>query len=251
MRLLCVIPARLGSTRLPHKPLRLLAGTPLIVRVVQRVRSLELGGRLVVATDDARVARAVGAIGARAVLTDPRHRSGTERVAEIVGRPEYADVDVVLNVQGDEPLIPAAAIHGALARLEGEVPVGTAAAPLASELALDPSRVKVSVDATGHATRFSRAPLPAGEGASSEYLQHIGVYAYTRPSLLQWVALEPTAEEQRERLEQLRALAHGIRIGVAVLGSQAPPSIDTERDLRDAEACLTGAAEPTSMGELA
>ncbi len=238
MPLLCVIPARIGSTRLPEKPLRQIAGTPLITLVAEHARALGLAGDLVVATDDARVAALAEAAGVDAVLTDPRHRSGTERVAEVLARAAYAHADVILNIQGDEPFIPTRAVHGALARIARGDPIGTAAAPLAPERVNDPHRVKVAIDVHGHATGFSRAPLPAGEGASSEYLQHVGVYAYTRKALLDWVRWTPVTEEENERLEQLRPLGHGVCIGVAVLAEEVPPGIDTEDDLRNAEAWL-------------
>src|SRR6185503_8036584 len=198
MHLLCVIPALIGSTRLPQKPLRLIAGTPLISLVAQRLKALNLGGNLVVATDDERVARIARESGVDAVLTDPRHQSGTERVAEVLAHPMYADADVVLNVQGDEPFVPEAAIRGALKRVMHGDSVGTAAAPLPAERVADPDRVKVAVDRNGHAVSFSRAPLPAGEGASCEYLHHVGVYAYTRGALQDWIRLKPVPAEARE-----------------------------------------------------
>ena len=120
--------------------------------------------------------------------------------------------------------------------------VGTAAAPLAPEQASDPNRVKVTVTTAGRAIEFSRAPLPAGDGASCEYLQHVGVYAYTRAALLDWVRRTPVPEEAVERLEQLRPLRHGMVIGVAILDHEAPPGIDTAEDLRNAEA-YAGAPE--------
>ncbi|MBI4500858.1 MAG: 3-deoxy-manno-octulosonate cytidylyltransferase [Gemmatimonadetes bacterium] len=231
-----MIPARIGSTRLPEKPLRRIAGTPLICRVVHQVAGLGLGGRVVVATDDIRVVNAVAAWGYEATLTDSRHRSGTARVAEVVSRPQYREVDVVLNVQGDEPFLPPEAVRGALGRVVAGDPIGTAAAPLPPEKAGDPHRVKVAVDETGHAVAFSRAPLPAGKGASTAYLQHLGIYAYTRPALFAWVRSQPVAEENVERLEQLRPLKYGTRIGVALLHEEAPAGIDTEDDLANAEA---------------
>src|SRR6266850_1549314 len=133
MRVLGVIPARLGSTRLLHKPLQLLAGEPLVTRVIQRVRFLDLVDELVVATDSTMIARVVELSGVRAVLTRESHLSGTERVAEVAARDEFADLDVVVNVQGDEPFLPRAALEGALARVAAGDDVGTAAAPLAAE----------------------------------------------------------------------------------------------------------------------
>jgi 3-deoxy-manno-octulosonate cytidylyltransferase (CMP-KDO synthetase) len=168
-------------------------------------------------------------------------------VAEVLARPTYACADVVLNVQGDEPFVPAEAIRGALRRvIEGD-PIGTAAAPLPPEQAGDPHRVKVAIDRNGHAVSFSRAPLLAGEGASSEYLQHVGVYAYARGALLDWIRLKPVQAEATERLEQLRPLAHGMLIGVALLSQPALPGIDTEEDLRNAEAYVSGQEREVSV----
>ena len=240
MPLLCVIPARIGSTRLPQKPLRKIAGTPLISLVVERVFSLGLGGELVVATDDYRICDTVRQMGVQAVMTDSAHRSGTERIAEVLARAEYAKIDVVLNVQGDEPFVSEAAVRGALQRVEEGDQIGTAAVPIPPERAADPNRVKVVIDRNGRAIRFSRAPLLSSEGASSEYLQHIGVYAYTRRALLDWVRLVPVPDELSERLEQLRPLAHGMRLGVHVINEEALPGIDTEEDLATAEAHLSG-----------
>jgi 3-deoxy-manno-octulosonate cytidylyltransferase (CMP-KDO synthetase) len=240
MPLLCVIPARIGATRLPEKPLRKIAGKPLIRLVAERVISLDLGGEVVVATDDFRILDAVEGLDVTAVMTDPSHRSGTERIAEVLARPEYAGVDVVLNVQGDEPFVSAAAVRGALQRVRTGDSIGTAAVPIPPERAGDPNRVKVTIDRNGHATRFSRAPLPSAEGVPSEYLQHVGVYAYSRRALLDWVRLAPVAEEITERLEQLRPLAYGMRLGVHVISDEAFPGIDTEEDLVNAEAHLTG-----------
>ncbi|MSR07485.1 MAG: 3-deoxy-manno-octulosonate cytidylyltransferase [Gemmatimonadetes bacterium] len=233
MHVLCVIPARLGSTRLPNKPLRLLAGEPLIRRVVQRVQELGLDARVVVATDSRRVAGAVQGLGVESVLTNHGHDSGTERVAEVIQRPEYADFDLIVNVQGDEPFIPSEAVHGALARVVSGDAIGTAAAPLAPEHAMDPNCVKVLVDGDGHVLSFSRSLIPSS-------LHHIGVYVYRRDALLAWVGAEPVAEETKQGLEQLRPLALGMNIGVAVLDEAAPPGIDTDEDLKTAQAYLTG-----------
>jgi 3-deoxy-manno-octulosonate cytidylyltransferase (CMP-KDO synthetase) len=240
MRVLGVIPARLGSTRLPHKPLQLLAGAPLVTRVFARVRQHGLVDTLVVATDSERVAEVVRATGGRAVLTDPAHPSGTDRVAEVAAAPEFRGHDVVVNIQGDEPFLAREALAGALGRVADGDPIGTVAAPLAADEADEPSRVKVVTDARGRALYFSRAPIPAwrGEGPlpARLYWQHLGVYAYTPAALARWAALAPTALEQAERLEQLRPLAHGMTIGVARLEWPALPGVDTPDDLRLAEA---------------
>lgn len=240
MRVLGVIPARLGSTRLPNKPLQLLAGAPLITRVIQRVLAHGMVDELVVATDSQQVAAAAERAGVRAVLTRDGHRSGTDRVAEVAGRPEFAGYDVVANVQGDEPFVPRAALAGALDRLDQGDDIGTAAAPLVPELAADPARVKVVTDARGRALYFSRAAIPyrrePDDAADGLYWQHLGIYVCTRAALTRWVEAPPSPAEQAERLEQLRALHCGLTVGVARLGEPALPGVDTPDDLRRAEA---------------
>jgi 3-deoxy-manno-octulosonate cytidylyltransferase (CMP-KDO synthetase) len=154
MRVLGVIPARLGSTRLPNKPLQLLAGEPLITRVIQRVMEHGVMQELVVATDSHMIAQVVERAGVRAVLTHDGHVSGTDRVAEAVGRPEFAGFDVVVNVQGDEPFVSREALAGAIDRITQGDDIGTAAGPLALVLASDPPRVKVGTDGRGRARYF-------------------------------------------------------------------------------------------------
>jgi 3-deoxy-manno-octulosonate cytidylyltransferase (CMP-KDO synthetase) len=240
MRVLGVIPARLGSTRLPNKPLQQLAGEPLITRVVQRVLEHGLTDELVVATDSPRVAQVAEQAGVRAVLTLSSHQTGTDRVAEVAGRAEFSAFDTVVNIQGDEPFLSREALAGALARIETGDEVGTAAAPLDAELAGDPSRVKVVTDARGRALYFSRSVIPhqrdAGDSSDGLYWQHLGIYSFTRAALARWITLPPSAAEQAERLEQLRALHNGMTIGVARLQQPALPGIDTADDLRRAEA---------------
>ena len=240
MRVLGVIPARLGSTRLPNKPLQQLAGEPLITRVVQRVLEHGLIDELVVATDSARVVQAAADAGVRGVLTLSSHQTGTDRVAEVAARREFSEFDTVVNVQGDEPFLPREALSGALARIEQGDDVGTAAAPLDVDLAADPSRVKVVTDARGRALYFSRSIIPhrreADDPSDGLYWQHLGIYSFTRAALARWVTLPPSPAEQAERLEQLRALHNGMTIGVARLQQPALPGIDTADDLRRAEA---------------
>jgi 3-deoxy-manno-octulosonate cytidylyltransferase (CMP-KDO synthetase) len=240
MRVLGVIPARLGSTRLPNKPLQLLAGEPLITRVIQHVVDLGLVERLVVATDSQMIAQVVERAGVRAVLTQDGHLAGTDRVAEAAGRAEFAGFDVVANVQGDEPFLPREALAGAIDRVAQGDDIGTAAAPLPPEQAADPSRVKVVTDARGRALYFSRAAIPrrreATDPADGLYWQHLGLYVYTRPALERWVATRPSPAERAEHLEQLRALHCGLTIGVARLTEPALPGVDTPDDLRWAEA---------------
>jgi 3-deoxy-manno-octulosonate cytidylyltransferase (CMP-KDO synthetase) len=240
MRVLGVIPARLGSTRLPNKPLQLLAGEPLITRVIERVLDHDLVAQLVVATDSEKVARVVERSGVPAVLTCGSHTTGTERVAEVANRVEFAGFDTIVNIQGDEPFLTREALEGALGRVEQGDEIGTAAAPLDPAHASEPGLVKVVTDAAGRALYFSRAAIPhrrdPHESGDGLYWQHIGIYACTRAALLRWVSLPPTPLEQAEKLEQLRALYHGIRIGVAHLDEAALPGIDTADDLRRAEA---------------
>jgi 3-deoxy-manno-octulosonate cytidylyltransferase (CMP-KDO synthetase) len=240
MRILGVIPARLGSTRLPHKPLQLLAGEPLITRVIERVLDHDLVDDLVVASDSSRVADVVKRSGVRAVLTDESHATGTDRVAEVAARQEFVGFEVVVNIQGDEPFLSREALVGALARVEQGDDIGTAAAPLDPALAADPTRVKVVTDAAGRALYFSRALIPYPREASGAghglYWQHVGIYAFSRPAINRWATLAPCAAEQAERLEQLRALHYGLTIGVARLDEPALPGVDTAEDLRRAEA---------------
>jgi 3-deoxy-manno-octulosonate cytidylyltransferase (CMP-KDO synthetase) len=240
MPVLGVIPARLGSTRLPRKPLQLLGGVPLVVRVAERVRGLGCLDALVVATDSTDIAGVAEAAGFRALLTSRTHRTGTERVAEVAGREEFSGYDLIVNVQGDEPFVPGEAVTGAIARVQAGDDVGSAATPLDPAHAADPARVKVVLDARGRALYFSRAAIPhvrdGGEAAEGLYWQHIGVYACRRDALMAWVALPPTALEQAEQLEQLRALEQGMSFGIARVGIPAFPGIDTPEDLRRAEA---------------
>jgi 3-deoxy-manno-octulosonate cytidylyltransferase (CMP-KDO synthetase) len=240
MRVLGVIPARLGSTRLPNKPLQHLAGEPLVARVVQRVLEHGLTDELVVASDSQLVIRVAEQGGIRGVLTSGTHQTGTDRVVEVAARREYASYDTVVNIQGDEPFLSREALSGSLARIELGDDVGTAAAPLDPELVSDPARVKVVTDARGRALYFSRSVIPhlrePDDSADGLYWQHLGIYAFTREALMRWTALRPSAAELAERLEQLRALHNGMTIGVALLDQPALPGVDTADDLRRAEA---------------
>ncbi|HEV2670981.1 MAG TPA: 3-deoxy-manno-octulosonate cytidylyltransferase [Gemmatimonadales bacterium] len=241
MPVLGVIPARLASSRLPRKPLLPLAGEPLILVVTRRIADFGVCDRLVVATDAPDIATVVQDAGFEAVMTSPDHASGTERVAEVVAQSGFSGFDFILNVQGDEPFVAAAAVRGALACLEGGDPLGTAAGSLDRALVNDPSRVKVVVDARGRAVYFSRAPIPFDREGNGDvvYHQHVGVYAYTREALEAWVRLPPVPAEQWERLEQLRPLLHGIPMGVTLFDGPAAPGIDTPADLKWAEAEIT------------
>jgi len=253
---LIVIPARLGSTRLPQKPLRLLGGKPLIVRVWERVVSLDIGARVVVATDSEAVAAAAASAGAEVVMTRADHRSGTDRVAEVAARPGCAGYDVIVSVQGDEPYISAESVRGAAGLVEGgRFPLGTAACRATPDILLDPSVVKVVTDARDRALYFSRAPIPflrdLSDRAERDALlrQHIGVYAYARLALARWVSLPPHPLEITEQLEQLRPLADGLAMGVATVAPSAAGGIDTEEDLATANARWAG-RQPSAAGAL-
>ena len=260
MSTLAVIPARLGATRLPHKPLRLLGGSPLVVRVWERVSAIGVAERVVVATDSREVADAVERAGAECVITRADHPSGTDRVAEVAARPDFARYTTVVNVQGDEPFVSAEAVRGAAALVSGgRFPLGTAAAPAAPSILADPNVVKVVAADDGRAMYFTRAPIPflrdpADVGAraarDARVRQHLGVYAYTREALAAWVALPPHPLEEIERLEQLRPLAAGIAMGVAP--TQAPPlgGIDTEDDLARANEAFLAARARADGGRM-
>lgn len=238
-----VIPARLGASRLPRKPLRLLGGAPLIVRVWERVTNLGIADRCVIATDSPEVAAATRAAGAECALTSSNHPSGTDRVAEVAARPEYAGYGVIVNVQGDEPFVSEAMVRGAADVVaSGRAPLGTVAAPATREHLTDPNIVKVVCADDGRAMYFSRSPIPwlrdAADGAllSPVMRRHVGIYAYTPDALAAWVALPEHPLERIERLEQLRPLAAGIAMGVAMVDEPPPIGIDTEEDLERANA---------------
>jgi 3-deoxy-manno-octulosonate cytidylyltransferase (CMP-KDO synthetase) len=238
-----VIPARYGSSRLPGKPLLRQTGKYLVQHVYERACQARAADAVYVATDDPRIVAAVEGFGGRVALTRRDHPSGTDRVAEVARR---LDADVVVNLQGDEPLIDPAALDlliGLMAR-DADADMATLAAPLASRDAwLDPNCVKVVCDAAGRALYFSRSPIPHvrdgcpafGERPSS-FLQHLGVYAYRRRFLLSLAELPPEPLEELEKLEQLRVLALGRRIRVGVV-EHASRGVDTYDDyLRFVEA---------------
>jgi 3-deoxy-manno-octulosonate cytidylyltransferase (CMP-KDO synthetase) len=195
--------------------------------------------RVVVATDAEEVASVVRNIGVETVFTRSAHVSGTDRVAEVAGAKGFEQYDVIVNVQGDEPFMPTAALAGAIRRVDMGDDVGTAAAPLDPGEVDDPARVKVVCDMNGRALYFSRSRIPhwrdIGTAPGGTWWQHLGLYAFRRASLERWTRLEPTPLEVAERLEQLRALQHGFTIGVALLDEPAPAGIDTPEDRRRAE----------------
>lgn len=211
---------------------------PLIVRVLERVVSLRVADRCIVATDSIEIAERIRQAGGEAVLTDSRHPSGTDRVAEVADRPDCRDVDAILNVQGDEPFVSASAVRGALAQVTTHhFPLGTAAARSTSGILGNSNAVKVVAADDGAAMYFSRAPIPflrddadAAE-RDARVFHHIGVYAYTPEALARWISLPVHPLERVERLEQLRPLANGMRMGVAVVDVTPRGGIDTEADL--------------------
>ncbi len=249
-----VIPARYGSTRLPGKPLLPLLGHPMIEWVHRRAQRAG-AQRVLIATDDERIVAAARAFGATVQMTAATHPSGTDRIAEIARHERWDAADIVVNVQGDEPLLPPALIVqvvGVLARYPG-ADIATLATPLASmtEL-LDPNVVKVVTDAQQRALYFSRAPIPwSRDGApsrepsqmmTSAARRHRGLYAYRVASLLRMAALPPSVLEQLEQLEQLRALENGMDIRVADAQCAPGPDVNTTADIAAVEALL--AADP-------
>ena len=235
-----VIPARLASTRLPEKPLQLILGRPLLEWVWRRVSAMKLFDRVVVATDSEKILTLCRTLGAEVHLTDPGHISGTDRVAEVLRRKEHSSYQVVVNIQGDEPLVEEAHLAEAIRLVtEGPWELATCATPVRSAAVLnDPAVVKVARGANGRALYFSRAGIPfRRDGTPSEevlsrppFLRHVGVYAYRRDALFRWVSLPPSPLEELELLEQLRALEAGMAMGVAVVG-RAAPGVDTAEDL--------------------
>lgn len=240
-RVLAVIPARIGSSRLPRKPLQPLLGTPLVVWVWRRAREMPFLDRVLVATDSVDVVEACRQEGADALLTWHGHPSGTHRVRQAVDLIE-ARFGVVVNIQGDEPLVSPEAVQAAVSMVEAGFDVGTCAAPITSEEEfLDPSVVKVVRNEAGSALYFSRAPIPhrrddapGANGAEQARLRHIGVYAYTVGALARWATCDPSPLEAEEKLEQLRALEHGMRIGVAIVHDEGG-GVDTPEDLERME----------------
>jgi 3-deoxy-manno-octulosonate cytidylyltransferase (CMP-KDO synthetase) len=239
-----VIPSRYASTRLPGKPLAEIGGRPMIAHVHEKARAIAGAGRVIVATDDERVAEAVRAIGGEAWMTRADHRSGTDRLAEVAAR---LDSDLIVNVQGDEPLVDPGDVGAAVAALaaDPELAITTLRYPIrdAAELA-SPHVVKVVVSGRGRALYFSRAPVPhwrdhGGAPAPRLAFKHIGVYVYRRAALLAIAALPPTPLELAESLEQLRALEHGFAIGTTEARHDAT-GVDTPADLDHVRRLLAG-----------
>lgn len=229
-----VIPARYGSTRLPGKPLLDIGGRPMIEHVHRAATRVPGSLRVLVATDDARIADTVTAFGGEAWLTRSDHRTGSDRLAEVARR---LTTDIIVNVQGDEPLMPPSLIQGVVAALAADpgLAIATARCPIDDAGMLsDPHVVKVVVDTQGNALYFSRAPIPCAREATPGRApvgdRHIGLYAYRRACLLELAEIPPTPLERLEGLEQLRALESGYRIGT-IATEEAPIGVDTPADL--------------------
>ncbi len=230
MKVIAIIPARLAATRLPDKPLLDIAGKTMIQRVWERARQAAGVEAVYVATPDDRIREAVEAFGGIALMTSHAHRSGTDRLAEAAAE---LDADIIVNIQGDEPLIEASAIERAMEPLltDSDLPMSSLMCPCPEEELDNPATVKVVAALNGDALYFSRARIPFPRSAESAgVMQHIGLYAYRLDFLLDFPKLSPTPLEKAESLEQLRALEHGYRIRMAEV-ERAPLSVDTPEDL--------------------
>ncbi|MGR2738848.1 3-deoxy-manno-octulosonate cytidylyltransferase [Billgrantia sp. Q4P2] len=247
---IAVIPARFGSSRLPGKPLLDIAGEPMVTHVWRRA-SESAASRVVVATDDARIRDALLPLGAEVVMTRADHPTGTDRLSEVADHLGLADDAVLVNVQGDEPLIPPRLIDQVAMRLHDDpgASIATLAEPIADvETLFNPNVVKVVRALSGRALYFSRAPIPWDRESfaarperleTDAWLRHIGLYAYRAAFLAEYRDWSPSALEQLEQLEQLRALHHGHAIQVALAAEPNPAGVDTLEDLERVRALLT------------
>ena len=251
LRFKVVIPARYASTRLPGKPLLTIAGKPMIAHVCERAQ--EAGAEeIIVATDDERIFQTVSELGIKAVMTRTDHQSGTERIAEVAGYCGWADNEIIVNLQGDEPLIPPATIHQVALALASQQQAGIAtlaAKIIDSEEIFNPNAVKVVLNKAGYALYFSRAPIPWEREAFADsgrtpsgvvpYLRHIGLYAYTVGFLKRYCSWEPSPLESVEALEQLRILWHGEAVLVKIVDQTPQAGVDTQEDLLRVERVLS------------
>ena len=250
-KVVAIIPARYASTRLPGKPILDIGGKPMVVRVAERARQVAVIDRVIIATDDQRIFDAVTAAGEEAMMTSPDHPTGTDRLAEVAAKlPKILEDDIIVNVQGDEPLIEPATIESALAPLlaDSSLVMSTTSEPIESAAdLLNPNVVKVVTDPQGFALYFSRSPIPFPRAAVQQhgsletaiaaepallnrYAKHTGMYVYRREFLLRYAKLPSTPLEQSELLEQLRALEHGYRIKVVRVAHRSI-GVDTPEDL--------------------
>jgi 3-deoxy-manno-octulosonate cytidylyltransferase (CMP-KDO synthetase) len=256
LAIVAIIPARFASTRLPGKPLSPIHGKPMVQHVWERARRARSVDRVVVATDDERIAEVVRSFGGEVAMTSRAHATGTDRLAEAAAGLE---ADIVVNVQGDEPMLDPAFVDGAVAPLRSDpgLPMSTVSLPLHDvEEMLSSAVVKVVVDARGNALYFSRSPIPfvrdtvdlrasAAQAVSRGLARkHIGLYAYRREALQRFASLGPTPLEQAESLEQLRALHHGMAIRVVPMDGRAGVAVDTPQDLERVRAMMSGGGLP-------
>src|ERR1700736_4248345 len=241
---IAIIPARYAATRLPGKPLVPLAGKSMIERVWERVSEAEKISRVIVATDDERIMKAVAGFGGEAVMTRAEHRSGTERVAEVAATAIHGGDDIFVNAQGDEPLIDPGAIDAVVEAVESDeqVLIATLAVPIARPAdIMDPNVVKVVLDFDDNALYFSRAPIPWVRDTASKiqvrHLKHLGLYAFQRDALLEYPTLPQGELERIEQLEQLRWMENGVKIRVAEVEHDAI-SVDVPEDVARVEKLL-------------
>jgi 3-deoxy-manno-octulosonate cytidylyltransferase (CMP-KDO synthetase) len=245
-----VIPARYASSRLPGKPLLDIGGKPMVQRVYEQA-ALSSASRVIIATDSEQIEKAANAFGAEVYMTSKQHSSGTDRIQEVVQKAGIEETELLINVQGDEPLIPPSVINQVAENLVGTSEAGIATlceAIVDLESLLDPAVVKVVSDDNGMALYFSRAPIPwpreqFADKASvlpenGRWFRHLGIYAYRVAFLNQYVGWQPSELEQLEKLEQLRAMSHGIKIHVVEALETVPAGIDTLIDLERVRALL-------------
>ncbi len=244
MKILGVIPARLGSVRLPKKPLKLIAGKPLIQHVYQNVKKSKLLDGVVVATDSTEISRLVEDFGGEAVLTSPAHASGTERVAEVAGK--FKKYDTFVNIQGDEPLILGSTVDRLLRDFQKErkALIGSLYVPKTDAGEYEnPTTVKVVVNNQGYALYFSRSPIPHDRsGKDTSFLKHLGIYVYNRKFLAGIPKLKASLLETREKLEQLKWLENGFEIRMIPCRTDSV-GVDTEEDVRRVEELLQRKAQ--------
>ncbi len=242
-----IIPARWSSTRFPGKPLHVIAGKPLLRRVWEQSRRAKNLDSVIIATDDMRIAEAAFNWGAEIALTSPKHRSGTDRIAEVARHAKQ--FAFVVNIQGDEPLVDSQLIDKLVKKLRSDrsIDIVTAAHPFENPgEAFSPHQVKVVVDESGRALYFSRAAIPFPRNPSGiKYFRHQGIYGFRRGALLQFVQWKPTPLERTESLEQLRALENGVKVHVLIT-SKGSPGIDTLADAEALEQKLAGAKRKIS-----
>jgi 3-deoxy-manno-octulosonate cytidylyltransferase (CMP-KDO synthetase) len=240
-----VIPARYASERLPGKPLRDIAGKPMLQHVFERGSESDASD-VVIATDDSRIAAAAESFAAECCMTSSEHKSGTDRLAEVARKKSWADDMIIVNLQGDEPLMPPGLINQCAALLDdSRADIATLASPIRSQADFEnPNVVKAVTDVYGFALYFSRATIPyprSGDNqklAVTTALHHHGIYAYRNAVLQKFVAAEQTALEVCEQLEQLRALSLGMKIKVGIPSARPGPGVDTEEDLAEAARLL-------------